>query len=80
MIAHEIGHHLQNIVGTSEQVHRAPEREQKGADGLSVVRATAHAVWGASADGRPITVAAGDDAARAALERWSVPNGPDPLA
>ncbi len=36
VIAHEIGHHLQNILGTSEQVHRAPEREQKGADGLSV--------------------------------------------
>lgn len=54
--------------------------DDPGADGLSVVRATAHAVWGASADGRPITVAAGDDAARAALERWSVPSGPDPLA
>lgn len=38
-------------------------------DDLSVVRATAHAVW--AADG-VVTIAAGDDAARAALHRWSL--------
>ena len=53
--------------------------EDPGADGLSVVRATARAVWDATHDG-PITVLAGDDAARAALERWSVLRAPDRLA
>ena len=51
-----------------------------GDDGLSAVRATARAVWDAAADGRPITVLAGDDTARAALERWSVLTPPDRLA
>lgn len=36
VIAHEIGHHLQHLLGASERVHRAPEREQKGEQGLSV--------------------------------------------
>ncbi|MRT32654.1 HAD family hydrolase, partial [Xylella fastidiosa subsp. multiplex] len=38
-------------------------------DPLSVVRATAHAAW---AGGGSVTVAAGDDTARAALQRWSL--------
>jgi glycerol 3-phosphatase-2 len=37
-------------------------------DGLSIVRAVAHAVWSASAT----TVKAGDDTAHAALQRWSL--------
>lgn len=48
-----------------------------GPDGLSVVRAVAHAVWAA---GRPLIVNAGDDTARAALQRWSLLTGPDRLA
>ncbi len=41
-----------------------------GADGLSVVRATARAVWDTgTAD---VEVVAGDDTARAALQRWSL--------
>ena len=48
-----------------------------GADGLSVVRATARAVWDAPGGCR---VQAGDDAARAALERWSLLAGHDRLA
>ena len=36
VIAHEVGHHVQNILGLSEQVHRAPQSQQQGADGLSV--------------------------------------------
>ena len=51
-----------------------------GDDGLSVVRATARAVWDAAPDGQPITVLAGDDTARAALERWSLLTRPDRLA
>lgn len=42
-----------------------------GGDGLSVVRATARAVWDVDG-GRPVAVRAGDDAARAALLRWSL--------
>jgi glycerol-1-phosphatase len=42
------------------------------ADPLSVVRATASAVWNASLDGQPFALAAGDAAARQALERWSL--------
>ncbi len=49
-------------------------------DGLSVVRATARAVWDATTDGRPMVVHAGDDIARAALQRWSLLSTPDPLA
>jgi glycerol-1-phosphatase len=37
-------------------------------DGLSIVRAVAHAVWSAQAT----TVKAGDDTAHAALQRWSL--------
>lgn len=36
VIAHEIGHHVQNLMGTSDRVHRAPRRQQQGAEGLSV--------------------------------------------
>lgn len=39
-------------------------------DGLAVVRALARAVW--DAGGRPLTVQAGDDSARDALQRWSL--------
>lgn len=48
-----------------------------GDDGLSIVRATARAVWDA---GRPVRVRAGDDLARAALERWSLLDEADPIA
>ena len=48
-----------------------------GIDGLSVARALAHAVWAA---GRPLGVRAGDDTARAALERWSLVHPSDQLA
>jgi predicted metalloprotease len=36
VITHEIGHHVQNLLGTSDRVHAAPEREQAGENGLSV--------------------------------------------
>lgn len=39
-----------------------------GGDGLAVVRAVADALWSSDAD----TVRAGDDTARAALQRWSL--------
>ena len=49
-------------------------------DGLSVVRATARAVWDARARRAADQVLAGDDTARAALERWSVLAPPHRLA
>ena len=36
VIAHEIGHHVQNQLGISDKVHQAPERARGGAGGLSV--------------------------------------------
>jgi hypothetical protein len=47
---------------------------------LSVVRATASAVWNAGLDGRSFELRAGDDTARQALARWSVPAQPNRLA
>ncbi|HJT91354.1 MAG TPA: HAD-IIA family hydrolase [Mycobacterium sp.] len=41
-------------------------------DPLSVVRATADAAWNAGLDTRPVTLLAGDDTARQAMERWSM--------
>ena len=49
-------------------------------DPLSVVRATASAVWNADVDGRPLTVLAGDDTARQAMQRWSLLNPSNRLA
>ena len=36
VIAHEFGHHIQNVQGISDQVHQAPQSDQQGAEGLSV--------------------------------------------
>lgn len=54
--------------------------EDAGADGLSVVRAVARALWDAHDSGAPRAVLAGDDIARAALQRWSLLTAADPLA
>jgi hypothetical protein len=49
-------------------------------DPLSVLRATAHAVWNAGVDGRSLTVKAADDTARRALEQCSLLSPPNRLA
>jgi predicted metalloprotease len=58
VIAHEIGHHVQNLLGTSDMVHEAPARAQKGAGGLSVkleLQADCYAgVWAYHANKRGI--------------------------
>jgi glycerol-1-phosphatase len=41
-------------------------------DGLSIVRAVASAVWSSDFDGVAVVIKAGDDAAHAALHRWSL--------
>jgi glycerol-1-phosphatase len=45
-----------------------------------VVRAAAIAVWNAHLDARPVTLMAGDDTARQAMERWSLLTPPNRLA
>ena len=45
---------------------------QDAQDALTVVRATARAIWDAGLDGRPFAVTGGDDTAHQALERWSL--------
>ena len=65
-------------IGSSDVVIHATGRDR--GDALSVVRATASAVWGADLDGRPFTISAGDDTARQALEPWSVLTPADRLA
>jgi hypothetical protein len=58
------------INGTTVTVHS--ERPDIDADGLSIVRAVARAVWDADVDRRSVTVESGDDTARDALQRWSL--------
>lgn len=53
--------------------------DEISADLLSVVRATAAAVWSV-ADGRRVAIRAGDDTAREALARWSLLSDADRLA
>ena len=53
---------------------------QPDADGLSIVRALARAVWDADAGDQRRAVRAGDDTARSALQRWSLLTDADPLA
>jgi glycerol 3-phosphatase-2 len=49
-------------------------------DPLTVVRATASAVWHAGLDGLPFVITGGDDTAHQALERWSLLRAPNRLA
>jgi glycerol-1-phosphatase len=76
----EVGPHaawkVETGAGTAT-VHWTGEDTQ---DPLTVVRATAHAVWQSNADGGPVDIAAGDDTARHALERWSLLSASDRLA
>jgi HAD superfamily hydrolase (TIGR01450 family) len=65
-------------IGPSEVIVHATGRDFD--DPLSVVRATAGAVWNAPLDGGPFTLTAGDDTARQALQQWSLLTPPNPLA
>jgi glycerol-1-phosphatase len=49
-------------------------------DSMTVVRATANAVWNSKLSGQPFAIVAGDYIARKALERWSLLTSPDRLA
>jgi predicted metalloprotease len=72
VIAHEVGHHVQNIVGLSDQVHQAPQSQQQGADGLSVrleLQADCFAgLWAASVFGPGSDIEITQDDVRDALD------------
>lgn len=58
VIAHEVGHHVQNLLGTNAKVHRAPKSEQLGPRGLSTrleLQADCYAgVWAHSTNQREL--------------------------
>ena len=71
VITHEIGHHVQNLLGTSDRVHASSEREQAGANGLSVrleLQADCYAgIWARATEKRQLLEAGDiDEALRAA--------------
>ncbi|BBY29916.1 HAD-IIA family hydrolase [Mycolicibacterium sediminis] len=66
-----------DVSGDAVTVHSTGEDV---GDPLTVVRATAHALWAAGLDSARITVDAGDAAAHDALERWSLLRSADRLA
>jgi glycerol-1-phosphatase len=47
-------------------------RDDEPSDDLSIVRAVANAVWASKCDANAVTIAAGDDTAHDALQRWSL--------
>lgn len=53
---------------------------ESDADGLSIVRSVARALWDAGAGAQQLALQPGDDAARSALQRWSLLSDADPLA
>jgi uncharacterized protein len=58
VVAHEIGHHVQNLVGTSDRVHEAMQRDQRNANEYSVrleLQADCYAgIWASSAQQRGV--------------------------
>jgi len=58
VIAHELGHHVQNLMGTSDQVHEAMQRDEGRANDYSValeLQADCYAgVWGHSTEQRNV--------------------------
>lgn len=58
VISHEIGHHVQNLLGVSDKVHKASASQQKGEEGLSVrleLQADCYAgLWAHAAEKRGI--------------------------
>jgi predicted metalloprotease len=58
VVAHEIGHHVQNLVGTSDRVHEAMQRDQRNANEYSVrleLQADCYAgIWAHSATQRNV--------------------------
>lgn len=64
-------------IGSTVTVH-STGRDPR--DPMSVLRATASAVWNANLDGQALRLAPGDDNARQAMNRWSMLTGANRLA
>lgn len=64
----------------AESVTVTASGQDAGADGLSVVRAVARAIWDAPPSGTRLPLVAGNDVAHAELQRWSLLGDIDPLA
>ena len=58
VIAHEVGHHVQNLLGTSDRVHEMMESDRRNANQYSVrleLQADCYAgIWGRAAESRDI--------------------------
>jgi HAD superfamily hydrolase (TIGR01450 family) len=76
----EVGPHPAWKVEAGQDVATVHWTGEDTEDPLSVVRATAHAVWQSNADGGAVEITAGDDTAGQALQRWSLLAAPDQLA
>ena len=63
-------------VGLDSAVARVRSTGADPGDPLSVVRALAAAVWAVDPDDRPSAFSGGDEIARQALQRWSLPSAP----
>jgi glycerol 3-phosphatase-2 len=59
-------------IDTGDNAITVRAADEDHGDGLSIVRAVAHAVWSSQLDGATVDVEAGDDTARDALQRWSL--------
>jgi glycerol 3-phosphatase-2 len=59
-------------IDTADNAITVRTAAEDDSDGLSIVRAVAHAVWSSDRGGQTVAVEAGDDTARDALQRWSL--------
>jgi glycerol 3-phosphatase-2 len=59
-------------IDTTDNTISVTTAAEDRSDGLSIIRAVAHAVWSSDADGQTVEVQPRDDTARDALKRWSL--------
>jgi glycerol-1-phosphatase len=64
--------HIETADGSLTVSAAGDGHDDDGDDGLSIVRAVADAIWSGQFEGDSVTVEAGDDTARDALQRWSL--------
>jgi glycerol 3-phosphatase-2 len=59
-------------IGTADNAITVRTAGEDRGDGLSIVRAVAHALWSSHLDSETVDIEVGDDTARDALQRWSL--------